>query len=134
MMRSLLIALVIGTVSLLGAANAQAPAAVASQVDKVQNSALKKEVKALEEASALMEAVNDEESAKKAAGKIRNLFRMLPPPTGGSEADIEIWASSQNRFSAQMWRLIKEPYFKTQNLQEVWTLVTDPYSRPVAQQ
>ena len=130
-MRSLLIALAISTVGLVSPANAQAPApaAVPSQVDKVQNPVLKKEVKALEEAAALMEAVSDEESAKKAAIKIRNLFRSLPPPTSGSQADLEIWARAQNRFSAQMWRIIKEPYFQSQKMQEIWTLVTDPYSR-----
>ena len=79
-MRSLFIAFIISAVGLVSPANAQAPAAVPSQVDKVQNPVLKKEVRALEEAAALMEAVSDEESAKKASVKIRNLFRSLPPP------------------------------------------------------
>ena len=129
MIRTLLIASMPSAAGLVGFASAQTSAVGTSQADKVQDSTLKKEVKALEEAAALMEAVNDEESAKKAVPKVRSLFRLLPPPTDGSQADIEIWARAQNRFSAQMWRLIKEPYFQTQKLQELWTLVTDPYSR-----
>ncbi len=129
MMRFIFTCLILGIAASAHYAGAQAPAAVVSQADKVQNPLLKKEVKALEQAAQLMEAVNDEESAKRAASKIRSLFRMLPPPKGGSQADILIWSRAQNRFSAQMWRIIKEPYFQTQKMQEVWTLVTDPYSR-----
>ena len=63
-MRSLFIAFIISAVGLVSPANAQAPAAVPSQVDKVQNPVLKKEVRALEEAAALMEAVSREEGVR----------------------------------------------------------------------
>ncbi len=128
-MRPLFIALSLAALALTAPASGQSSAAGTSQAAQVQDPVLKKEVKALEQATQLMEAVNDEESAKRAATRIRNLFRLLPPPVGGSQADILIWSRAQNRFSAQMWRIMKEPYFQSQKMQEVWTFVTDPYSR-----
>ncbi len=105
-----------------------------SQIQSVRNSQLKRELQALQEAAVLMETVQDEETAKKAAAKLRQLFRTLPPPIKGEQKELEIWARAQNRVSAHMWRLLKEPYFVSSGLQEAWTLITDPFSRPRAQQ
>ncbi len=89
-----------------------------------------REFAALEEAAKLLTTVNSEESAKKAAEKLRALFSPLPAPVKGSEAELMQWARLQNRVSEQMWRLKKEPYWETQKLQEIWTLISDPFSRP----
>lgn len=101
-------------------------------IEKVKDSLFKRELKALDEAAEILEAVNDEASAKKAVIKLNNMFRMLPPPINANQPTLEIWAKAQNRVSFQMWRLQKEPYFEKLKLQEVWTLITDPFSRPSA--
>ena len=62
------------------------------------------EFAALEEAVTLLQGVRDEELLQ--------------------------WARLQNRVSTEMWRLKKEPFWETQKLQEVWTLISDPFSRP----
>ncbi len=89
-----------------------------------------REFAALEEAAALLEEVKDEGGAKAAAAKLRATFSKLPAPVKGSEAELMQWARLQNRVSTEMWRLKKEPFWETQGLQEIWTLISDPFSRP----
>lgn len=105
-----------------------------AQIESVRDPKWKRELKALQEAAVIMETVQDEVSAKKAAGKLCQMFRTLPPPINGEQQMLELWARAQNRVSAHMWRLVKEPYFVSSGLQEAWTLITDPFSRPRAQQ
>ena len=88
------------------------------------------EFAALEEAVTLLQGVRDEASAKKVMVKLRSTFSKLPAPVKGSEAELMQWARLQNRVSTEMWRLRKEPFWETQKLQEVWTLISDPFSRP----
>lgn len=89
-----------------------------------------REFAALEEAASMLQGVRDEEGAKAAVAKLRSTFSRLPAPVKGSEADLMQWARLQNRVSAEMWRLKKEPFWETQKLQELWTLISDPFSRP----
>lgn len=101
-------------------------------IDKVKDSLFKRELKALDEAAEILEGVNDEASAKKAIIKLTNMFRNLPPPIRANQQTLEIWAKAQNRVSFQMWRLKEEPYFEKLKLQEIWTMISDPFSRPSA--
>ncbi len=87
------------------------------------------EFAALEEAVTLLQGVKDEKGAKDAAVKLRSTFSKLPAPVKGSEAELLQWARLQNRVSTEMWRLKKEPFWETQKLQEIWTLISDPFSR-----
>lgn len=98
----------------------------------VKNNNFRKELTALDEAAALLAEVNDEKSAKEATRKIERLFRNLPPLLGGNGRELDLLAKAQNRVSAQMWRMKNEPYFETMKLQELWTLITDQFSRPSA--
>lgn len=101
-------------------------------IDKVKDQLFRRELKALDEAAEVMEGVNDEASAKKAVIKLTNVFRQLPPPISADQRTLEIWARAQNRVSFHMWRLKDEPYFEKLKMQELWTLITDPFSRPSA--
>lgn len=104
-----------------------------SDADKVRDPNLKRELKELEVAATVLEGVTDEASAKKAIVKLSITFRRLPPIVNfGSEQMMQLWAKAQNRVSFQMWRLKEEPYFEKLKLQELWTLISDPYSRPSA--
>lgn len=93
------------------------------------NANLDKEFEALKEAQALLAEVNDEKAAEKAAKKISTTFGRLEAPIEMSDAQIEEWSIEQNKVSAQMERLRKQPYFEASGLQEAWTNVTDPFSR-----
>ncbi len=88
-----------------------------------------RELAALNEAAGLLAEVKDEKGAQAVAKKLRQTFTALPVVTGGSEAELENLAKTQNRASRQMERLKGEPYFETAGLQECWTLMTDPFSR-----
>lgn len=92
-----------------------------------------REFQALKEAQALLAEVNDEKSAQNAVKKIKALFGPLPIPLKGTDQEIEMWSREQNKVSAQMNRLRKEPWFESSGLQEAWTLVSDPFSRRRAQ-
>lgn len=103
----------------------------APDLDKVRDLTLKRELKALDEAATVLEGVNDEASAKKAIIKLNNTFRQIPPTVHfANQQVLEIWAKAQNRVSFQMWRLKDEPYFEKLKFQELWTLISDPFSRP----
>lgn len=111
----------------------QAPARAENpDIEKVKDQLFKRELKALDEAAEILEAVNDEASAKKAVIKLTGVFRMLPPPISANQETLVIWAKAQNRVSFQMRRLMEEPYFEKLKLQALWTLITDPFSRPSA--
>lgn len=102
-------------------------------IEKVRDPILKRELKALDEAADILEGVNDESSAKKAIIRLTTTFRQLPPTINfGNEQIMVIWAKAQNRVSFQMWRLKEEPYFEKLKMQELWTLISDPFSRPSA--
>lgn len=123
-----------------------APLTVSAQSDKkeqkdeveeiirnIKDSDFKREIKALEEAANLLAEVNDEASAKKAVQKLTQVFNRLPVPVKGNEEILKTWARSQNRVSFQMWRLKDEPYFEKLKMQALWSLITDPFSRPTAE-
>ena len=103
--------------------------AVNPDIDKVKDQLWKRELKALDEAAEVLEGVTDEASAKKAVIKLTNMFRPLPPPINANQQTLEIWAKAMNRVSFQMWRLQEEPFFEKLKLQDLWTLITDPFSR-----
>lgn len=106
--------------------------AQAQDTERIKDPIFRRELKALEEAAEVLEAVNDESSAKKAVMKLTASFRNLPPPLRADQPMLEMWAKAQNRVSFQMWRLKEEPYFEKLKMQELWTLITDPFSRPSA--
>lgn len=84
---------------------------------------------ALMKAADMLEGVSDEESAKKAADKIHDMFSKLPAPDEVTDDDIEQWSTEQNKLNRQMERLRKEPWFVDSGLQEAWSAATDPFSR-----
>lgn len=90
-----------------------------------------KEFEALSEAASLLAELppDDEKAAEKVAKKIETLFQNLPIPLGGSQKELEMWATFQNKVNFQMERLMKKPYFISSGLQEAWTYATDPFSR-----
>lgn len=103
-------------------------------IEKVRNPNLKRELKALDDAAETLAAVNDEASAKKAIIKLTTTFSRLPPTIDfGGQQIMLMWAQAQNRVSFQMMRLKEEPYFEKLKLQELWTLISDPFSRPSAE-
>lgn len=102
-------------------------------IRNIKDSDFKREIKALEEAANLLAEVNDEASAKKAVQKLTQVFNRLPVPVKGNEEILKTWARSQNRVSFQMWRLKDEPYFEKLKMQALWSLITDPFSRPTAE-
>lgn len=108
------------------------PGPLSAQIEKVKNLKFKHELKALEKAAIILEGVNDEKSARMASNKIQALFRTLPPLLDGTAAELELLAQAQNIVSRQMWARINEPYFESAKLQELWTLMTDQFSRPSA--
>lgn len=81
----------------------------------------------------MLAEVSDEKAAEKAAKKIKQTFGLLPIPLSGSSQEIEMWSREQNKVSAQMMRLMSQPWFESAGLQEAWTLVSDPFSRRRAQ-
>lgn len=102
------------------------------QIDAAKAPNFKKEITALGEAVLLLQEVTDEKTAKAACTKITSLFKNLDPLLAGNGNDLEQLARAQNRMSVEMWRLTKEPFFEKTALQEAWTLMTDPFSRPSA--
>lgn len=102
-------------------------------IKKIKDSDFKRELKALEEAATILEGVTDEASAKKAVHKLTQVFNRLAVPVKGNQGVLEMWAKAQNKVSFQMWRLMDEPYFEKLKMQELWTLISDPFSRPTAE-
>ena len=122
-----LLTLLCAAFCLLPAAHGESP-----EIAGIKDPVMRKELKALEEAAEILEAVNDESAAKKAVMKLTSSFRRLPPPMRADMHTLEVWAKAQNRVSFHMWRLKDEPYFEKLKMQELWTLITDPFSRPTA--
>lgn len=91
-----------------------------------------KEFPALKEAELLLDTVGDEQTAKSVAKKLQHDFTILPPPMGGSNAQLEEYARAQNRVNLKMEKLKKEPWFVSSGLQQAWTLITVPSTRRTA--
>lgn len=103
-----------------------------AQIEGCKNMKFKQELRALEKAAGILDTVSDERTAKSACQRIRLLFRTLPPLIDGSNQELELLAKVQNLVNRKMWARINEPYFEASELQQVWTLMTDPFSRPSA--
>ena len=91
--------------------------------------AFTQEIKALTEAETMLKTISDAKSAKEVKKKLMTKFSNLRPLLGGTNAQLEELAVAQNRVSAVMWSLLKEPYFESENLQELWTVMTHHFSR-----
>lgn len=87
------------------------------------------EIKALTEAETMLKTISDEKSAKSVKVKLMHKFSLLRPINGGTEEQLMELARAQNRVSAVMWDLKKEPYFETADLQQLWTVMTHHYAR-----
>ena len=87
------------------------------------------EIKALTEAETMLKTISDAKSAKAVKTKLMHKFSLLRPIHGGTEAQLMELARAQNRVSAVMWDLKKEPYFESEGLQELWTVMTHHYAR-----
>lgn len=90
------------------------------------------EIKALQEAETMLQTISDAKSAKNVKAKLMQRFSVLRPILGGTDAQLEELAIAQNRVSAIMWNLMKEPYFESENLQELWTVMTHHFARRAA--
>ena len=91
--------------------------------------AFKAEIAALTEAETMLKTISDEKSAKMVKAKLMHKFSLLRPILHGTVAQLEELARAQNRVSAIMWEMTKQPYFETQNMQELWTVMTHHFSR-----
>ncbi len=87
------------------------------------------EITALTEAETMLKTISDAKSAKTVKTKLMHKFSLLRPLVGGTDAQLEELARAQNRVSAVMWELKKEPYFEEEKLQELWTVMTHHFAR-----
>lgn len=87
------------------------------------------EIAALAEAETMLKTISDARSAKTVKAKLMHKFSLLRPILNGTDAQLEELARAQNRVSAVMWDLKKEPYFEEVNLQELWTVMTHHFAR-----
>lgn len=87
------------------------------------------EIAALAEAETMLKTISDAKSAKNVKTKLMHKFSLLRPILSGTDAQLEELARAQNRVSAIMWDLKKEPYFEEENLQELWTVMTHHFAR-----
>jgi hypothetical protein len=87
------------------------------------------EIAALTEAETMLKTISDAKSAKNVKSKLMHKFSLLRPIIGGTDAQLEELARAQNRVSAVMWDMMKEPYFEEENLQELWTVMTHHFAR-----
>ena len=46
-----------------------------------------------------------------------------------TKAQLEALARAQNKVSDIMWEMMKQPYFESENMQELWTVMTHHYAR-----
>lgn len=88
-----------------------------------------REIKALAEAETMLKTVTDTRSAKSVKAKLMHKFSLLKPLLHGNDAQLEALAKAQNRVSAIMWEMMKQPYFEEENMQELWTVMTHHFSR-----
>lgn len=91
-----------------------------------------KEIKALTEAETMLKTVTDAKSAKSVKAKLMHKFSLLKPLLHGNDAQLEALARAQNKVSAIMWEMMKQPYFEEENMQELWTVMTHHFSRRAA--
>ncbi len=87
------------------------------------------EIKALAEAESMLKTVSDAKSAKAVKVKLMHKFSLLRPLLHGNDAQLEALAVAQNKVSAIMWEMMKQPYFEEENMQELWTVMTHHFSR-----
>lgn len=87
------------------------------------------EIKALTEAETMLKTVSDAKSAKEVKKKLMNKFAYLRPLLHGTNAQLEELARAQNKVSAVMWEMMKQPYFESENMQELWTVMTHHFAR-----
>lgn len=87
------------------------------------------ELKALAEAETLLKTVNDAKSAKEVKKKLMRKFSYLRPLLNGTDPQLEALAAAQNKVSAIMWEMMKEPYFESEGMQELWTVITHHFAR-----
>ena len=87
------------------------------------------EIKALTEAETMLKTITDERSAKAVKAKLMHKFSLLRPILHGNEAQLEALAKAQNRVSDIMWEMKKQPYFESENMQELWTVMTHHFAR-----
>ena len=87
------------------------------------------EIKALTEAETMLKTITDESSAKTVKAKLMHKFSLLRPILHGNEAQLEALAKAQNRVSDIMWEMKKQPYFESENMQELWTVMTHHFAR-----
>ena len=87
------------------------------------------EIKALTEAETMLKTITDERSAKTVKAKLMHKFSLLRPILHGNEAQLEALAKAQNRVSDIMWEMKKHPYFESENMQELWTVMTHHFAR-----
>ena len=91
--------------------------------------AFKAEIAALAEAETMLKTISDAKSAQAVKTKLMHKFSLLTPILYGTDAQLEELARAQNRVSAIMWDLKKEPYFEEEKLQELWTVMTHHFAR-----
>ncbi len=111
---------------------APVPAAAAKGDDAAYaglDPAYTREIKALTEAETMLQTVTDTSSAKSVKAKLMHKFSLLKPLLHGNDAQLEALAKAQNRVSAIMWEMMKQPYFEEVNMQELWTVMTHHFSR-----
>lgn len=89
----------------------------------------KAEIAALAEAETMLKTISDAKSARAVKSRLMYKFSVLRPILNGTEAQMEELARAQNRVSAIMWDMMKEPYFESENLQQLWTLMTHHFAR-----
>jgi hypothetical protein len=111
-----------------------APAPLFAKEDKFVapagvDKAFANEIKALMEAEAMLKTVSDAKSAKEVKKKLMSRFSYLKPLLHGNNAELEALAVAQNKVSAVMWEMMKEPYFESENMQELWTVMTHHFAR-----
>lgn len=87
------------------------------------------ELKALAEAETMLKTVNDAKSAKEVKKKLMRKFSYLRPLLNGTDPQLEALAAAQNKVSAIMWEMMKEPYFESEGMQELWTIITHHFAR-----
>ena len=87
------------------------------------------EIKALAEAESMLKTISDAKSAKTVKAKLMHKFSLLRPLLHGNDAQLEALARAQNKVSDIMWEMMKQPYFESENMQELWTVMTHHFSR-----
>jgi hypothetical protein len=113
---------------------ALAPAPLSAKEDKFAASAgvdkaFANEIKALMEAESMLKTVSDAKSAKEVKKKLMSRFSQLKPLLHGTDNELEELARAQNKVSAIMWEMMKQPYFESENMQELWTVMTHHFAR-----